>query len=288
MIWAILIVVFSVIAALLNAWSAVIQRYEAGEVSAKELFRRDFMKRLSKNTKWLGAFGLQVLAFLFQAAALRKGSLIEVQPIMTIDLIFLLIILHFNKHVSIGKRELLAIFMICVGISCTLLFAKPVAGQRPYSVSSLIFVICLAAAVIMIGIFIVRRTQTSSYRALIAAMAAGISFAIVDVFAKIVSRQISLGILTVLSGWQVWCLFAVGIVSIIMTQNTYGSGPVAVSQPTMEIVEPVVGVILGIYIFGDSVSLDPLNLAFSLVAALIACGGIVILSHSKRLQSQNI
>ncbi|MEI9913466.1 MAG: hypothetical protein WDN66_00390 [Candidatus Saccharibacteria bacterium] len=47
----VIIIGLTIIAALLNAWSVVIQRYEAGEVDPKELFRRDFMKNLSKNPK---------------------------------------------------------------------------------------------------------------------------------------------------------------------------------------------------------------------------------------------
>ncbi|MHB1865258.1 MAG: DMT family transporter [Candidatus Saccharimonadales bacterium] len=284
----VIIIVLSVIAALFNAWSAVIQRYEAGNVEASELFRKDFMKSLTKNPKWLGAFGLQILAFLFQAAALRNGSLIVVQPILTIDLIFLLFILYFEKHVPIGKREWIAILMICIGLSGTLLFASPKAGQQPYQTSSLILIICVITTLVLIAAFIVRRTKSKSYRALISAIGAGLSFALVDVFAKIVSRQVSSGLFFIVSHWQAWALAATGIISIIMAQNTYGSGPVAVSQPTMEIIEPIAGVALGIYIFGDSVNLSPVNLLLSLICAVIACSGIVLLSRSKILLAQEI
>ncbi len=174
------------------------QRYEAGNVSPKELFRRNFMKRLSTNKKWLG------------------------------------------------------IVMICLGLYGALVFANPTANQCPYSTVNLMFIIFIVLAVILISIF--------------------------------VSRQVSSGLVFLVSHWQVWALFISSIVSIIMMQNTYGSGPVAVSQPTMEIVEPIAGLALGIIIFGDSVNLSSGNLLLALVSGAIACVG----SRSKRLQAQKL
>jgi drug/metabolite transporter (DMT)-like permease len=280
------IITFSVLGALFNAVAAVIQRYEAGKPEPKELFRSDFSKKLTKNRKWLAGFALEGVAFLCLALALRKGSLLIVAPIMTIDLVFLMLILHFNKHVPAGKREWGAIAMICVGISGMLISAAPQSGQQPYLVSRVILVSTIIAVVIAVGIYIVRRNSSGTARAAVSGVAAGFSFALVSVFTKIVTGQIGQGFFYIMSHWQVWALLIAGIVSIIMTQNVYGAGPVAVSHPTMEIVEPLVGIALGIYIFGDTVNLAPTNLFFAVVSAVIAGTGIALLGRSKRLQIQ--
>src|ERR1700722_19173874 len=93
------IISLAVVAAFLNALSSVLQRYEAGQAEAEELFRRNFIKTLSKNPKWIAAFGLQIIAFLFQAAALRRGAMVVVQPLLTCELVFMLLILHYYKNV---------------------------------------------------------------------------------------------------------------------------------------------------------------------------------------------
>jgi hypothetical protein len=271
-------------AAFLNATSSVIQRFEAGEASPKELFRGDFMKNLSRNPKWLWASLLELLAFVFQAIALRKGSLLIVQPLMTFDLVFLMLILHFHKHVTVGKREWLAIAMICVGLSGMLISAEPTASQKPYVSSRLLLTSLIVAVIICIGIYVVRRTAKNSYRAAVSGVAAGFSFALLAAFTKIVTRELSHGILSTFSTWQFWAFAVTGIVAVIMTQNTYGSGPVAVSQPTMEIVESIVSISLGIYLFSDSINLGAVNIFFAFLTAIIAGLGIVLLSRSKRLQ----
>lgn len=281
-----LIIIFSITAAFLNAVSVMIQRYETGQPDKKELYRRDFSKTLTKNPKWIGAFGLQALAFLFQAAALRKGSLLIVEPLLSLELVFLMILLHFRKNLPVGKREWLGIALICVGLSGTLIAADPHSGQKPYALFRLVLVISLMAGITAIAIYIVRRSGRSKYRAAISAIAAALSFALVAVFTKIVTGQLSHGLAYVLSDWQIWGLCLVGIVSIILMQNSYGAGPVAISQPTMGVVEPVVSIILGIYLFGDRVNLSTLNLLLAIITAVMAGIGITLLSRSKKLDME--
>ncbi len=278
------IIFFAIMAAFFNAESAVIQRYQAGKPESHELYRSDFIKGLSKNPKWIGGAGLQVLGFFCQAAALRKGSLIVVEPLLTIDLIFMMLILHSSKHVPVGKREWAAILMICSGLGCMLASANPVAGKKPYELSRLTLSVMIIGIIILIGIYFIRRIKQSSYRALVAGIAAGFSFSLVASFTKIVTGQLDQGLIYVFTNWQLWALLTVGLVSVIMAQNTYGSGPVAVSQPTMEIIEPVVSIALGIYLFSDMVNLDPIHLFFAAISATVAGLGIVILSRSKKLQ----
>jgi drug/metabolite transporter (DMT)-like permease len=279
---------FSILAAFFNALSSVLQRFEAGQAEAKELFRSNFIKRLSTNKKWLEALLIELVAFIFQAAALKEGALIIVAPMLTVDLVFMMLILHFFKNTPVGKLEWLAIILICIGLSGMFLSADPKAGKRPFPISHLILVSAIIAVIIVIGIYAVRRTKAKTYRAAISGIAAGFSFALTAVFTKIVTRYINHGFIALLTSWQLWGLFLAGIISVIMAQNTYGAGPIAISQPAMELVEPIVGIILGIYLFGDKVSLNPLNLAFALFTAMLAATGIFLLSRSKRLQIREI
>ncbi len=278
-----LIVVFAVLASIFNAWSSVIQRSAAGQPNPEELFRRDFIKNLSKNPKWIGASGLAVIAYFFQAAAVRDGSLILVEPILTTDLIYIMMILHFSKKTPIGKKEWLSILMICIGLSGMLISANPEAGHKPYSLIHLILSSAIILIVVAVGIYLVRRTKSHSYRAAISGVAAGFSFALIIAFTKIVSIQLSHGPLFVLTHWQVWALAASGIVGIIMSQNTYGAGPLAASQPAMELAEPIVSIFLGVYLFSDTINLNAVNLFFTIVMAIVAGVGIATLGRSKRL-----
>lgn len=59
----IFIILLAIVAAFFNALAAVIQRYATGRPESYELFRRNFIKSLSKNRKWIVGFGLEAIAF---------------------------------------------------------------------------------------------------------------------------------------------------------------------------------------------------------------------------------
>ncbi|MEI9913465.1 MAG: hypothetical protein WDN66_00385 [Candidatus Saccharibacteria bacterium] len=72
---------------------------------------------------------------------------------MTIDLVFLLLILHFYKKIRIGKGEWIAIAMVCLGLSGALIFSNPTTGQKGYDVSNLLVVIYVISAIILVVFF---------------------------------------------------------------------------------------------------------------------------------------
>ncbi len=282
------IIILALAAALFNATSAVIQRRIAGEPSIEELFRRDFMKNLTTNKIWLAGFGLQVLAFVCQAGALRTGSLIVVEPLLTVDLIFLMLILHFRYKVAAGPREWGAIALMCLGLSGLIASTNPQTGHRAFDAGHWLGATGVALFIIAAGVYIVRRTRNREHRAGISGLAAGFSFALVAMFTKLVTEQFHHGIGAVFGGWQLYALFLAGILSIIMAQNTYGAGPVAVSQPVMEMSEPVISIMAAVFLFGDAIDLSNWALAAEAVTGLMTLIGIWMLSHSENLHASRL
>jgi drug/metabolite transporter (DMT)-like permease len=281
------VIIFSISAAFLNAISVVVQRKVAGKPAANELFRVPFIKNLTLNKLWLVGFGLQVMAFFLQAAALSKGSLIIVEPILTIDLVFILLILHFRYHVRTGLRGWVAVLMVCVGLSGLLASAQPHHGHQRFEFTFWVIAIGSILLLINLAVFIVRRTESSQRRSLIMGVAAGLSFALSAVFTKLTVIRLHFGFLAEFTGWPIYALLLAGILSIIMTQNTYGAGPVVISQPTMEITEPIISIVMAMLLFGDTIDLHPTAIMLEAVTGLLACVGIWLLGRSDSMQLQN-
>ena len=84
---------------------------------------------------WLIGFGLMLCMFVLQASALRFGQLSVVQPVLTGELIFLVIILVTAFHRSVGWRELVGIAAIVAGLAGFFAAASPAprhgAAHRP-------------------------------------------------------------------------------------------------------------------------------------------------------------
>ena len=96
-------------AAFVNALTAVLQRIGVETAPESATLRLSLMAHAIKRRIWLIGFGLMLVQFGLQATALRFGELSVVQPVLTTELIFLLLILGMWFHYRLGVQEWLGV-----------------------------------------------------------------------------------------------------------------------------------------------------------------------------------
>jgi hypothetical protein len=278
----------TMLAALMNAVSIVTQRRVAGEPPTAELFRKNFIKRLMKSRLWLYGMLLQIGAFLLQAVALHSASLILVEPLLTTDLIFIMLILHYQYNISAGAQEWFAVFAICLGLSGLMYFADPRNGHLHSNNLHWLLTSIVISIIIGLGIYSVRRIKTRQFRAAVSGLASGFNFALVAGFTKLTVEYLKFGFFREFLSWPVYALIVSGICSVVMMQSTYGAGPLVASQPAMEIAEPIISVCIGIILFGDTINTKPVSLALEFLCGFIAAGGIYLLAGSRKVSRSHL
>lgn len=80
--------------------------------------------------------------------------------------------------------------------------------------------------------------------------------------------------------WEPYTLMAVGILSGLFGQSAFNAGPLSVSLPVIDTVEPVASVILGAAVFDERLAGSPGLFALQLAGGAIAATGIAVLSRS--------
>jgi hypothetical protein len=86
------------------------------------------------------------------------------------------------------------------------------------------------------------------------------------------------GPLALLTGWPLYAVIATGVLGTILLQAAYAAGPLAASQATLLIVDPLASIALGVELFNEHLSAGPGYVAGA-VASLAALGiGVVMLS----------
>lgn len=278
-------VLCSLAAAFLNAASSVLQRRAAGAPDPSVLFRRHFIAALSKNRLWLSGLGLQIIAAFAQGAALFYASLVLVEPLLTVDLVFLLLLLHFYFRIPAGRREWSAVLAICGGLSMLLAAANPRGGHLEFSGLYWLITSTVVAVVILASIITMRRSASAKFRAGVGGVATGLSYALTAGFTKLMLGQLHHGIGQVFSGWELYALCLSGLVSLIMSQNTFAAGPLAISQPAIEISDPLASAFIGVILFGDIISTGAASIALEVIGALVAAIGIALMGSSKNIYS---
>ncbi|HET8575135.1 MAG TPA: DMT family transporter [Candidatus Paceibacterota bacterium] len=277
-----LAIIFALAAAFFNALASVLQRRAGKEAPPDSLFTAKLLSYLLTHPIWIAGILCQVVAFVFEAAALSKGQLSLVEPIMTVDLLFLLAILYFEYHVPLGTREWSGAVAIILGLSGFLLAANPGGGTEMFHPGAWIVSGSLIALIVLVSVFTARHLGKIS-RAALLGFVAGSGFALTGAFTKLAVIRLSEGIPAFLTGWQVYALLLVGVSSVLLVQNAYSSGPLSASQPAMMTAASLGAVILGIVLFGDVLRHTKITLFFEALCGVILITGLVILAGSKTM-----
>ena len=97
--------VLAVTAAFVNALTSVLQRIGVESAPSSSVMRLSLMSYAIRRGIWLVGFALMLVEFALQATALRFGQLSVVQPILTTELLFLMLILGAWFRYRLGIQE---------------------------------------------------------------------------------------------------------------------------------------------------------------------------------------
>jgi drug/metabolite transporter (DMT)-like permease len=271
-------IVFAVLSALSNACSAVLQRLAVtSRVSATRPGWRTAIDLVRQPVWLLGALFL-VGTFGFQALALYFGPLSVVQPVLVLELIFTLGLRVFLLHDDIASRTWSAALTICLGLGAFLVIASPVSGQHVPDAGQWILAVGVRAAAVAV-LLLLGRYGSPARRAALFGAATAVVWSVDAAFVKqTVDVLAHTGPLGLLTSWPLYAMIATGVLGTALLQGAYAAGPLAASQATLLIVDPLVSISLGIELFGDQLATNP-GLVLGAAASLaVLAAGVIMLS----------
>ena len=112
-----MIVMLALLSALAYGAGVAFEVRAATEVSAAHAGRPSILIRLVRRPLWVSGLVLNVVGFALQAAALRHGSLVVVQPLLTTSLLFTLLIIAAWTRSPINREQWTAILLVVLGLS---------------------------------------------------------------------------------------------------------------------------------------------------------------------------
>jgi hypothetical protein len=108
--------------------------------------------------------------------------------------------------------------------------------------------------------------------------AAAVAYALTAAFTKAVSDFVAGDWVSVFRHWQTYGLAGFGMLALFLTQNAYHAGPIAASQSTIVLVDPLASILIGVGLFGDNLRtagawgpLEALSLLVLFAGAVVLC-----------------
>jgi uncharacterized membrane protein len=270
---------FAVSAALVSAVAGIAQRLGLETAPAESALRLRLLTHALRRGVWVFGFALLLGQFALQATALRFGQLSVVQPVLTMDLLFLVTILAVFFGRRLGWREWTGAAGVVAGLGGFLALAAPAVGRGvPGSATwgAVTGVVAVGAA----GLVVTARRGPRWWRAAAFGAASAVLFAYNAALTKATTTLITTGWGHVFTHWEPYAVGLTGLVGFFLLQNALHAGPIAASRATMVTVNPLVSIAIGTFVFHERLRTANGFVVAEAAALVVLCAGGLLLAQS--------
>jgi hypothetical protein len=272
-------ILFAVLTSITNALAVALQ-HVASTSDVKKSSGWKFVVYLFSHPLWLLGWLALCGSLVFQALALHFGPLSEVQPILVTELIVALVLRQLWLRQSIRSITWLSAVVTGAGLVIFLVATSPHehAYRPPTSAWTAPTIVCLAAVVVLVGL---AQRGSPSRKAALFASATAVLWALEATFIKATTDTISaLGFGGAFTRWPIYALIIGGMLGLLCEQAALHVGPLSVSQPFIVIVDPIVSVALGVWLYREHLTTQVLAVVVGALAFALMCVGVVALTRT--------
>jgi drug/metabolite transporter (DMT)-like permease len=271
----------ALIAAFCFALAATLQQKGAlgsGEVS---LAHPKSLLRLATQSIWLAGTAALLVGYVFQAAALDRGRLAVIQPLLVTTIVFALPLGYFLTHQRVGRREIVGAVVVVFGLAVFTLFGDPAGGNDNAPADE--WALAIAVVAVVSGVLIVLGGRgTLERKAGAYGAAAGILYGLSASLCKpTVETFHDDGLAQVLASWEFYAFAIAGIGAFLIQQVSLGTGRLAPSVATTSVMNPIVSVLIGVILLDEVLEEPGWHKLVAWIALGVALAGAAMISLAR-------
>ena len=230
---------------------------------------------------WLAGLAAQIIGVALQAAALDRGRVSIIQPLLVTAVIWAIPLGYYLTGQEITRRVVTGAIVIVAGLAVFSSFADPAAGvnDAPLSdwISAMVVIVFICA-----GLLLFANRGSLSARAATLGTVAGVLYGLAATLMKpVVENLHAEGVEAVLSNWELWVMAAAGLIGFMFQQLSLGTGKLVASVAAVSVANPVVSVILGALVLQETLDKSPpWHAVLGIGGLALALFGAVVVSSS--------
>lgn len=266
---------YALLATLAFALGTTLQQRGALQTEASATQAR-FYAQIFTRRAWLLGGLFQVLGGVFQLVALAHGPLVVVEPILAFNLVFALPLGHWLTAQEVGRRQVAGACVVTFGLVAFVVVGQPEGGSTtPTAVRWL--VVTLLVLVAGVGCLLAARGRSAAVVAGLVGGVAGIAFGFEAAIAKEFTHIFGIGISPALAHWSTYALIVIALTGSVLEQASLKAGVLPPAMAALGVLSLLVGVALGIALFGDRLAHGTAGLVAGAVTLAITVAGLVVL-----------
>ncbi|HUO37804.1 MAG TPA: DMT family transporter [Mycobacterium sp.] len=282
-----MVYLLGVAAAALLAVGFVIQHHAAEEEPPSLRLSYRLLVHLAARRKWLLGIAAMIAGQIAGAAALSRGPVALVEPLLAANLLFALPLTALYHRRRLRAVDVAGAFVLIAGLALFVSTGRPHGGS-PHRTNATAWAAAFGAlAVALVVLLVAQRRRSATATAILLGIGAGLVFGMQDTLTQGVDRVASHGISAFFSSWMPYVLLAAGATGLLLAQSAFEAAPLSASLPAITAAEPLAGIALGIGLYRERVSTSPLALAGETLGLAAVVCGIVIVGRSPVVTGQH-
>jgi drug/metabolite transporter (DMT)-like permease len=277
-------VICALVSSLLYALASVLQHRAAVAQPGSTTMRIGLLTRLMRNRIWLLGVSFDGLAYALQFVALGHGTLVLVQPLLVCGLLFALPLGAWLDGSRMTSGDWTGATALIIGLSAFLITASPGRGHAEAANRDWIILFVVTGAAIA-GLVLAARRGGSRRRAALLAAAAAINYGLTAALTKAAAHLLNGGVVMLFESWEVYALIVGGVLGMLLAQSAFQAGALDASLPVLTVVDPVVSILIGAFLFGETVRSGLIPTTIELVALVLVTAGVYTLSKAEVVRS---
>jgi drug/metabolite transporter (DMT)-like permease len=274
-----LVVVLALGAALCIAVGTVVRQRTAAVVPVEDTGVLGPITQLVKQPVWWVGTVVGIGGYGLQAAALGLGSLLLVQPLLVLSLLFALPLGARFAHRTIAAKEWLWAAALTASVAVLVVVGDPKPGIERGEAAHWVAICVVGIPVVVLCVFAAQRSA-GSRKALLLGIAGGTLFGVAAVLTKGVVHLVSRGIVPLVTSFELYALIVVAVCAITLQQSAFQAGALQASLPATTVMEPVVASMLGFLVLGEYLAADRRVTAVLVLAVVAMIAATVALART--------
>lgn len=202
---------------------------------------------------WITGICADAVGLALQVLALHLGPLSAVQPVLVLSLLIALL-LHQRLQGGTSAAEIWWAVLLTVTLAGLIAITGAAGGPRiSADPGPALTATGIGVALTVCCLLLSRSTEGSRRAAALLGIAVGGIYATTAALIKVTTNIGARDPVSVLWHWQFYAALSLGAVGLVLSQLAFRAGPLAASLPAMSVVDPLISIAIGIWVFDEHV-----------------------------------
>ncbi len=254
--------------ALCVAVGDVLQQRAARAITDPSVDHVGLLARLLRDAAWRRGAVVLVASIALQVAALDLASVLLVQPLLMLSLLFAMPISARMSQRAVTAREWTWAGLLTVAVIAIVTIGNPQPGHSTASLETW-FAVGAVISPVLLGCVVAAEVWGGATAAVLLAFVSGSLWGVFAALTEQVVRRLTSAGWAIAAAPELCAAALLAVAAIVVGQAAFRAGPLTASMPTLEVTQPVVAAGLGVTVLGETLSASPLGTTALVVAAAV-------------------